>query len=844
MRINANADEASTGMKVDRGGEASCMRRRAIALALAMMLAVACSDPQPPSMPVAAPASAVAATASTGDATASTGDAKASTGDATAYPLQGDDALAAVPVEHELATDLASVWIDHEFVRLDPTLRNQRRFTRGWHRPRMVRQVPVIEATGRVSVIELPIVEIAPRRIALDVRPINAPKVLPKQVLRVLFNGHELGRYVLAWEGETLDIEVPEDVQQIGLNRLRFEPLYWTSPAAAGASTDDRPVSFELNELRVSGGASEDSRPAPSMRLHPEGVAQDPGAIFAWHLQAPDDARLRATLAWRGDPTPDGRLRVVLKTPGGEPVTIVDTALSALAANAADSVIDLDLSQHAGEFLGIHAAVSSSSSGQVVWQAAKVTGTRLSRSLDASALSDRFDVLVLLFDTLRADHLEPYGNDVVETPNLAALAETGFTFGEAGSNASWTRPSTASIWSGLHASAHRVDAVQANVPEGLPWLPEILSRAGWRTVGVSNNANFSAAFGFARGFDVLHEYYGERARIVREALSAEDQAEELWSRFLAPVFDVPDDRPAFALVHEIDPHSPYQAPEPFGSLYDFGYEGNLEGWDVENLGQGMRMISVVNDGGGWLGEADRRSMRAGYMAEVSFVDAYVGALLARLRESGRLDRTLVVMTSDHGEQFFEHGGWGHGRSVYHEEVEVPLIFSLPGVIPAGGRSSAPVQLVDLAPTVLDLLGVEAPPGLQGRSLLPDMLAGPAPDAAPDLLFAQSNRVFEGLRGRSRVSVLQDSVRLGRFKLVRTTTSQARRPTYDYELYDLERDPDEVLDLWSTRPIEGWTLMQMLQRKLASDAALHFEASSNEGVDPEVLENLRGLGYVE
>jgi arylsulfatase A-like enzyme len=335
--------------------------------------------------------------------------------------------------------------------------------------------------------------------------------------------------------------------------------------------------------------------------------------------------------------------------------------------------------------------------------------------------------------------------------------------------------------------------------------------------------------------------------VLAEHPTVEAQAARLWSRYLADAFAVPDGgepEPVFAVVHEIDPHSPYQAPEPFRSQYDFGYVGNIDGWNTANMRQGMRVLDVVNARDAWLSEADRRAMRAAYMAEVSFVDAYVGALLGHLEATGRRDRTLVVFVSDHGEQFFEHGAWGHGRSLYQEEIAVPLVFSLPGVLPAGLRSSTPVELADVAPTILDLLGVEGPAELQGRSLLPDMLAGPDAAASPTAQYARSNTVMIGKGTVMPRSETWDSVRVGRWKLHRGTLRKLGQPRFEYELYDLERDPEEVVDLWPSHPIVGHALRSLLEAKLERDEALELEAGTVEDMDAEVLENLRGLGYVE
>ena len=764
--------------------------------------------------------------------------------------------LVETPIELRLGDDRDGVWLDREWGRLELGRTEQRRFSSGWLRVEADQTgrggAPAsIPATGRASIVEIPIADVVDRRLELDLAPLAGERALPNQVVRIVWNGVDLGRHELAFGRQIIGVEVPAAIQRPGLNRLRIEPLYWVSGQAAGVSGDGRPISFTLWGLTLVGGSDAPSSRPRGVAFVEDGVVQAAGAIFAWYARVPHGARLRGSLRWEGDLSdPTARVHAELADDSGERLALVDAVLADLST-AEGLALDVDLARFGGRLAGVHAAVSGKAGeGRLIWSGVRVEGVHRDRAVDADAVRDDYDVLVLLFDTLRADHLSPYGNDEVQTPHLEALAASGFTFMQAGSNASWTRPSVASLWTGLHPWAHGVTDNKASVPTGAPYLPAILSGAGWRTVGVASNPHFTEQFGFARGFDTLVDYWEERFEVLESEPSPEGQAARLWSRFVAPVFDETTARegekgqPVFALVHEIDPHSPYQAPEPYASLYDFGYQGNIDGWDYKKLRQSMRVLEVVNAPQPWLGEADRRALRAAYMAEVSFVDAYVGALFGHLEASGRRDRTLVVFLSDHGEQLFEHGAWGHGRSLYQEELAVPLIFSLPGVIPAGQRSAVPVELVDVAPTILDLLGLERPSGMQGRSLLADMLAGPSREAVVAPQYAKSNVVLVERHGETPGSVVWDSLRLGRWKLLRATHRRLRVPRVEYELYDLERDPEEVLDLWGARPVVGHALRQMLEVKIARDERLELESEAVDEIDPSVLENLRGLGYVE
>jgi len=627
-------------------------------------------------------------------------------------------------VRLDLVRDLPSAWVDREIDRVAFDSKSQRRFTQGWWPVQNPSEgEPWIWSTGRSSVIELPIVAAADRTLSLDIEPLIAPHKLPHQTVRISWNEHDLGLHVLDWERQTITVDIPATIQARGLNRLRLEPLFWISAAVARVSFDDRVVALKLHGLTLSGAPNVQAAALPGVRIRGHDLIQSPGSLVAWHYWLPDGARLRTKLSWRGATQPEQPMRwdLSLTEVSGEQTVLASHGMEAVWTDGEIS-LDIDLSAWAGQRIGLQATLTGRSSSEgLVWQSPHIDGTERSIAIDSSKVRDRYNLLFVLFDTLRADHLAPYGNEIVETPALQEFSDSGFSFDRAYANASWTRPSVASLWTGLRPSAHQVTAIKSLVPEAAPYLPAILSEAGYLTVAVSNNAHFSPDFGFDRGYSQMYNYFDERATVLEENPSPAEQAELLWSRFLAPAFEQQQEQPVFAVVHEIDPHSPYRAPAPFAERYGFGYEGNIDGWNTRSLKEGMRMLKLVNEYGSWLGEADRRQMRAEYMAEVSFVDAYFSEILKHLEQSGRRDRTLVVFLSDHGEQFFEHGLWGHGRSLYEEELHVPLIFSLPGVVPAGGRTGQPVQLVDIVPTVLDLVGIEPPQLQHGRSLLPLIL---------------------------------------------------------------------------------------------------------------------------
>jgi choline-sulfatase len=311
------------------------------------------------------------------------------------------------------------------------------------------------------------------------------------------------------------------------------------------------------------------------------------------------------------------------------------------------------------------------------------------------------NVLLITIDTLRVDRVGAFGGRGGLTPNLDALASAGFRLTRAYSAVPLTLPSHASI---LTAVSPPVHGLRANglfrLGPSLPTLATVLKSAGYRTGAFVGSFVLDARFGLNRGFDAYDDRYGEKAA-GDPAEGAERRAEDVIRPASAWILQGPGLRvqgspnvgaqpsalspqPFFAWVHLYDPHEPYRAPEPYASQHD------------------------------------------PYDAEVAYAAAMVGRLLADLRAAGQLDRTLIMVAADHGESLGEHGERTHGVFVYDATMRVPWIISTgaggSGLgARAGSASDALVRLIDLAPTVLDLVGVAAPSSFEGLSIVPPVV---------------------------------------------------------------------------------------------------------------------------
>ncbi len=399
--------------------------------------------------------------------------------------------------------------------------------------------------------------------------------------------------------------------------------------------------------------------------------------------------------------------------------------------------------------------------------------------------SSRPNVLLIVVDTLRADRLSFYGHDRDTSPQMKKhIADRGVVMDQAYAQAPWTLPSVASMMTGLDP-AHFLD--ESGHPWGLPepatTLAEVLSDAGYDTRAFIANPTLHAGNGFAQGFDTFETAPYDVASLSLHADSLDSRVRPQLSSLREPFF---------LYTHYLDPHDPYDNPEIKEGKSPFfpDYSGRLRGSDVHGLY--LRKLSMENP------EQDIKHLKALYDSEIHYVDHYIGELLRALPEE-MASKTLVVLTSDHGEELFDHGGWKHGESVYQEQIRVPLVFRWDGNLKAGFRLGATVRLLDLMPTVLDAAGLLSPDiarSLEGRSLLP-ALQGRSIDGAP----AFSRHHAEGPVRLSRVDGRKKTILFDRdFNFEAESERQEvfleldRNRMQRLEIYDLVSDPTEQRNL--------------------------------------------------
>lgn len=421
------------------------------------------------------------------------------------------------------------------------------------------------------------------------------------------------------------------------------------------------------------------------------------------------------------------------------------------------------------------------------------------------------NVVLYIVDTLRADAIGSYGNAQASTPSIDALARRGVVFENAFANASWTRASVASLLTGLHPWHHGAESRDDRLSESIGTLTEVFGRHGYASALVTANPNAGTVFGFARHFDRTIELYKRRDSGRVRGSELVTPSDTLTREALAWLDDV--EGPFLLVVLAIDPHAPYTPPARFDKERT-----------KTDLARVTGRFSTINRTD--LSETDRARVRELYQAEVAFNDESFGALLAGLEQRGLGGNTVVVLTADHGEEFWEHGRRGHGHSLVDELLRVPLVIAHPSDprLAAGHRVSHPVQLTDVMPTLLELAGLPIPDALDGRSLLGEH--------RPD-----DFTVLAGVRVNEKDLL---AARRTPWKLVWDRESGERRlyrlagPQPEREPVDVSRDPEaQAVEL---------ELLGLLERAAATERP---NARTPTGDIPaDVQESLRALGYAE
>ena len=448
----------------------------------------------------------------------------------------------------------------------------------------------------------------------------------------------------------------------------------------------------------------------------------------------------------------------------------------------------------------------------------------------ASGLESKPNVILVMVDTLRADHLSCYGADI-RTPNLCRLADDGTTY-KAFSHASWTKPATASLLTSTLPSTHNAIAKPSTLSQDLTLISEAMQDGGYTTGGIVSNVNLAESFGFAQGYDdyyYLGPDYIAGAQESSSKLIIYQLVRQVWLGMAGgeevrfndfyqdskvvnvTAFEWLDrrkDERFFLFLHYMDPHDPY---------FEHPYNG-----------VGVARISMPEP------EAEvSQRLHDLYRGEIEYLDVQFGEFLARLEADGLYDNSIIVVTADHGEEFNEHGGFWHGLTLYDEQIHVPLLvkWAKNGERADAGADSGIARFIDVGPTLLGAAGLEVPAGMQGIDL-----------RSPYSTRLEKDRhVFSEEDHEGNILT---AIRTERWQLIRSNAGNPRGLA-EAELFDMRNDRAQTENQINTAApqvadaldasAQGW--------KLFADGVA-VEGGSDAEISAEECEQLRVLGYVE
>lgn len=440
-----------------------------------------------------------------------------------------------------------------------------------------------------------------------------------------------------------------------------------------------------------------------------------------------------------------------------------------------------------------------------------------------------YNILFISIDTLRADRLGAYGYERETSPNIDALASESFLFENCFSQAPATLISHSTMFTGLYPGAHGAQCMTFSaLPPSAQTLPEILALNGYRTAGFTGGAQLGRFFGFSQGFET---YYDEGGGF-----------KETWPR-ARKWLDENSGEKFFLFLHTFDVHHPYKPPPPFNTMFAKDYDGPLEDFIP------IELLEAINAGEIEVTKEDREYISSVYDGGIRYVDGYIGRIVNYLKEKGLLDKTIIVFTSDHGEEFDEHGVIGmHAHTVYDELLHVPLIIRVPEAEPR--KISRRVGLVDLVPSLLDFTGISYPPdAFQGATF-----SGMAEDelnCPPEKRTLYAEKEYLSVEDYGRMKAIKN----GDWKFKMLTMPPRPRaffrvvgslvyPVRGKELYNISADPGEKVNRLSSRAPLARAMEAALYDYMKRNEKNLLEGTGKVNLSTSEATRLKNLGYLK
>lgn len=642
---------------------------------------------------------------------------------------------------------------------------------------------------------------------------------------------------------------------RFALPASRTRHIFIRPSDAKGASFEIESVRMVFRKEHLAGVASGLSWQGLSEIYHETLVGRSPETI-QFDVALP--ARPRLDLAVGTIEDAPVTFRVTAKTDGADKLLLERTVTRAHRWED----LHVDLAGQAGRRISLLLSLASERPGALGFWGGPVVRSlgEMPRAAPVEGASAKppQGVILIWADTLRRDHTSVYGYQRPTTPHLERLAKEGALFKDCVGQASWTKVATPSLMTSLYPTSHGVRDFFDRLSGSAHTLAEAYRSAGYATLSLSSILFTGKFTNLHQGFEAVHESGsipgGETSKTARDFVD-----------LLIPWLETHRELPFFVFLHVADPHDPFTPYAPYDTQW-----ADPEKREAHER-QGKQLLKIIADPllrhMGSPMPTREELKQAGldpsayiahnqdlYDGAIRGMDQEIGRLMESLRGLGLQEKTLVVFTSDHGEEWLDHGRTFHGQSVYGEMNNMSLIVSGPGV-PKGAVVKPTVQVIDVMPTLLEMSGLEAPKGMQGASLLHMLADAPAADGSVHAhggvdhledrpAVSEKLETDDGKSGGSPPPRDTESVALilGGFKLIHNVKRPAG--TAEFELYDHSEDPLDQKDLAAARPDVVERLRKKLEAWKQQAVAARLKPDSTQGVSAEELEKLRALGYVQ
>ncbi len=648
-----------------------------------------------------------------------------------------------------------------------------------------------------------------------------------KLKLTVKLNNKRVSRLTLTPGIDAYRIEVPSAIAVQGTNRLEFQPR----PSRKQRESGSVPTAL-IRRIRVRSNSARRFWPLKPDRIQvvdssekamPSTIEMPTAAYMDMVLEVPSEGRLVGSVSSRAAPNEDqNTIEIYARLMDDDLTEQTLVSEQREAGEKRSRRFEFDLGSWAGKIVRLRFGVSGSGNAVVSWRNVRIVSSGSDRVLDLDPIIEpvspprtgrlgRPDILIILLDAARADAFSPFGSER-RTPALERLATDGTRFSGAISTSPWTGQSVPSIFAGLFADTIGIGAWGSNLPDSVPTMAELMTKAGYRTV-----------------LWTQHPFYRNRQSLKRGFQEFRQAPRGKYDSVPDPKLLVDDERPTFAWVHFIPPHTPYRPPAPFFGSDSSWYTGGISA-EATFLNRFPRKLDP-----NILSADDRRYIRDRYQENAAFADDLVRRVVEAYDVSGRYDDSLIVVLSDHGEAFLEHGRFLHTRYVHREFLHVPFVIKWPAAL-GEVRTSVDemVPLTDLLPTLIDGLALESPGGgFQGRSILPVVLDD---KPRPGPYYA----VTRGVADRSKSPQPETMLQQDGWRILYDPLNDRSK------LYRHHDDPNEQSDLAERFPMRALLLRQTVLRQMAANQSLLNVSSGDDPereLDPEVVEQLQALGYL-